>query len=544
MTPAETSPATRSTTVMGKKHDFDPVAFTRNAFNKHRTTSRWGTVGDVYQSLLGAAVILMYAGSLFYGIQQDLVVDAGWFLTRPIASAHLWPFPASVAMSLMLLLGSAYGVVLACRTGPVATSRAQGYWWLSLPTDRRKLALGPIAKKLLWTGSVAGLCMAPVAALSSPAHGVSSVILACLTAVFLGALIIASAVALQISGRQRIVETCARAVSAGILLALLLPTVIPRNDEFLAALTPVLQVFPSSWPLVVAHGRIWPLFAMFTMAVLGCAWAYTGLGRLYRADLVAAGGITGHASSALYFADFRELGQALRTDSGGRKRFNITTWVPKSPAGVLVFADVVAFMRKPQTVGTLVVLGLLPGATTLIEGLGSAIIVVTVLFLTGWRVAVTSSTIAQQYADRPALDRLLPLGATAQLRLHAVVPVLATIAWSALSFGLLALLGASSEGFSTSALLGMGMLSGVGLAGAAMRMAYRPAPDWASVEGTMLTVLQSNGIIESYTRGPDFVVLAMLPTLLALVTGTLTVWLLVLQIVTSLFCLWFATRRH
>lgn len=194
--------------------------------------------------------------------------------------------------------------------------------------------------------------------------------------------------------------------------------------------------------------------------------------------------------------------------------------------------------------GTLVGLGLLPGAVTLIDGLGSAIIVVTVLFLTGWRVAVTSSTIAQQYADRPALDRLLPLGATAQLRLHAVVPVLATIAWSALSFGLLALLGASSEGFSTSALLGMGMLSGVGLAGAAMRMAYRPAPDWASVDGTMLTVLQSNGTIESYTSGPGFVFLAMLPTLLALATGTLTVWLLVLQIVTSLFCLWFATRRH
>lgn len=91
--------------------------------------------------------------------------------------------------------------------------------------------------------------------------------------------------------------------------------------------------------------------------------------------------------------------------------------------------------------------------------------------------------------------------------------------------------------------MGMGMLSGIGLAGAALRMAYRPAPDWASVEGTMMTVLQSNGTIESFTRGPDFAFLAMLPTLLALLTGTFTPWLLVLQIVTSLFCLWFATRR-
>lgn len=422
MTPTASTSATRSPAQTGTKHDFDPVAFTRNAFNKHRTTSRWGTVGDVYQSVLGGAVVLMYAGSLFYGIQQDLVVDSGWFLTRPIASAHLWQFPASAAMSLILLLGSAYGLVLACRTGPVAASRAQGYWWLSLPTNRRRLALGPIAKKLLWSGSVAGLCMAPLAALSSPADGVASVMLACLAAVFLGALIIASAVAVQIAGRQRIVETCVRAVSGIILLALLLPTVVPRSDEVLNALASILLVLPSSWPLLVAHGNMWPLPAMFGMAALGCTWAYTGLGRLYRADMVAAGGITGHASSALYFGDFRELGQALRTDSGGRKRMRVTTRVPSSAAGVLIFADAMAFMRKPRTVGTLLGLGLLPGALTLIEGLGSAIIIVAVVFIIGWRAAVASSTIARQYADRPALDRLLPLGASAQLRLHAVVP--------------------------------------------------------------------------------------------------------------------------
>lgn len=61
-----------------------------------------------------------------------------------------------------------------------------------------------------------------------------------------------------------------------------------------------------------------------------------------------------------------------------------------------------AFIRKPQIVGVLLGLALLPGAVTLVEGMGSAILVVVVLFFTSWRVAVLSSTIARQYADQPA----------------------------------------------------------------------------------------------------------------------------------------------
>lgn len=143
--------------------------------------------------------------------------------------------------------------------------------------------------------------------------------------------------------------------------------------------------------------------------------------------------------------------------------------------------------------------------------IGSAILVVLVLFFTGWRVAVVSSTIARQYADQPVLEKMLPLSASTQLRLHAVLPLMASIIWSIAAFGVLALLGTSSEGFTTPAMLGMGLLSGAGLAGAAMRMSYRPAPNWGGGEGSTLTVLQTNGTISSYTRGPDFVFAAMLP---------------------------------
>lgn len=91
-----------------------------------------------------------------------------------------------------------------------------------------------------------------------------------------------------------------------------------------------------------------------------------------------------------------------------------------------------------------------------------------------------------------------------------------------MAFGLLALLGAPSESFKAHELIGIGLISSVGLSGAGRRMAYRPAPNWAGMEGNTLSVLQSSGTIDSYTRGPDFVSLAMLPTILALLTGNLT----------------------
>lgn len=359
--------STRETPSKGKTGVFDPVAYTRNAFNKHRTTSRWSAVGDTYQALLGAAIILMYAGSLFYGIQQDFVVDSGWFLTRSLTSENFARVPAAVAIDLLLILAVAYGLLIACRTGPVSASRAQGYWWLSLPVDRRKLVIGPLAKKIAWTGCVAGLVMAPVVALSGPANGLPSVILACLTAVFLGAVILTAAVVVQLGGVQRIVERYIRALSGIVLVLLLLPILLPQTDGFFKALTTILPALPSSWPLLVARGSFWPLFVMFALALLGTIAVYTRLGRLRRAELVAARGVTGHASSAIYFGDFRELGQALRTSSGARKRFSITKRVPKSAAGVLVLADLVAFLRKPQTVGTLLGLAVLPGAIALIE---------------------------------------------------------------------------------------------------------------------------------------------------------------------------------
>ncbi|WP_448631613.1 DUF6297 family protein [Cellulomonas soli] len=129
----------------------------------------------------------------------------------------------------------------------------------------------------------------------------------------------------------------------------------------------------------------------------------------------------------------------------------------------------------------------------------------------------------------PALDRLLPLSARTVRRLRMVVPAGAMLLWSLVVF-------AAVGGWAghVTQWLALGVAGTPVWAAAAVRAAYRPAPDWgAPLVSTPMGALPS-GVGSVIARGPDVVVLGLLPVWIALLLGTVTPVLLGVQAVCSL----------
>lgn len=96
---------------------FNPAAFSRSAAARHPLESRWSVFADVYQTVLGAVVLLTYAGALLYGIREELLVNAGSALTRPVVSDRFAQIPAETALAAVLLLAAFGGFLLLLRLG-------------------------------------------------------------------------------------------------------------------------------------------------------------------------------------------------------------------------------------------------------------------------------------------------------------------------------------------------------------------------------------------------------------------------------------------
>lgn len=513
---------------------FNPAAFTRAASSRHPAESRWSIFADVYQTLLGAMVLLAYAGSLLYAVREELLVNAASVLTRSVVPEQLAQVPAETALGVFLLLAAAAGFLVLLRLGPVAASAAQGFWWLSLPADRRQALAGTAARKMLKCAVVAGLGFLPVAALAGPSDGLASVLLGAAVAAASGALAFLFAGVVQAAGLKLAASRISMAVvAAGLVLPLLplLTTGVPVNVP-----GKVLLLFPSGWPLAASQGAVWPLPVALAAVLAGLCTVYVQLPSLGVSEVTGSGNVSGHAAGALYFGDFRELGEALHTPENTR-RFPRLAERPSSAFGILVRADAVAFLRSPGKVLILTVLTLIPAALAVVTGLGSAVVVAGLLLITGWTAASASAGVARFHAGSPVLESLLPLTPVQTRQAHAVVPAVCLTSWSLVTFGMLSLMGAGGP-----ALLLMGVLAGPGLAGAALRGAFRPAPDWTAPGMSRFSPLMPAGIATSFTRGPDIALVAMLPGLIAVVGGGTPWWLVLLQSISSVFCLWLGTR--
>ncbi|TJY71435.1 hypothetical protein E4J89_04090 [Arthrobacter sp. CAU 1506] len=514
---------------------FNPMAFSRAAAARHPLESRWSVFADVYQTLLGAVVLISYAGALLYGIREELLVNAGSVLTRSVISERFAQVPAQTAMAAVLLLAASGGFLLLLRLGPVSATAAQGYWWLGLPINRRRALARPAAGRMLRTALVAGLVFLPLAALAGPAHGAASVLLGSAAAAAVGAaLYLAAAFAQATAGKPAATRVAGIASAVG-LVVLLLPLLSGGLASFPGQ---ALLLLPSGWPLLVVHGSIWPLWAAAALVLVGGCSGYFLLRSLSTAELTASGSVSGHAAGALYFGDFRELERAL-DHRRVRRRFRLSLAPPSSPSAVLVRADVVAFLRSPGKVRHVAVMALAPAAVGCIAGAGSAIIMAGVLLGCGWAAASGCAFVARAHAARPVLESLLPLAPVQARRAHAVLPAVGLAVWGLVSFGLLAVMGAGGPSLAV-----LGVLAGLGLAGAAMRAAFQPRPDWTRPGGSTSNLLMPAGVEASFIRGPDFSVIAMLPALIAVVSGVVPWWLLLVQAGSSAYCLWWGTRAE
>lgn len=118
-----------------------------------------------------------------------------------------------------------------------------------------------------------------------------------------------------------------------------------------------------------------------------------------------------------------------------------------------------------------------------------------------------------------------------------MVPIVCLAVWGLVSFGLLAVMGPGSFELPV-----LGLLAGLGLGGAAIRGAFQSSPDWTTLGGSRNYMLMPAGVETSFTRGPDFAVLSMLPALVVLIFGNAPGWVYLIQAGSSAFCLWWGTR--
>jgi hypothetical protein len=128
----------------------------------------------------------------------------------------------------------------------------------------------------------------------------------------------------------------------------------------------------------------------------------------------------------------------------------------------------------------------------------------------------------------PILDRLLPLDAKTVRRLRMVVPAGAMLLWSVVAFAAVGRWASDVPGW-----IALGVASTPVWAAAAVRGSYRPAPDWGgALVSTPMGALPT-GVATVLARGPDLVILGLLPVWIAVLLRTVNAPLLYSQIILS-----------
>ncbi len=477
--------------------------FTAAAGRSRAGASLGSLLGDVYYAVISVAI----GAAVAFGVAQQL--RAALPPAPQVPPPTGLSLPALVAVALLAAAGVL--VSLAGRLGPVGAGGPESAWWLALPVDRRGL-LRPAARRLPLVGAVAG--GAVVALLDAGLLGDmgARVVRASAAGVLVAALLVLVAAMLQSAGVPR--RTVAFVGDAVLAASAVLAGGLALGGTHLAAL-PV-----ASWPVLVAAAVL----------VVAMAWLIDRrLGRIPARALREGGSVASQAVGAVVSMDSRELGRALTSGSARPVR----RWVSRlrgvrGPATALIVADLVQLRRSPRHVVQLVVAALLPWLATVVPQLEGAGGVLIALLVGGAVAASAAGEGARQGEMNPIVDRLLPLPAKTVRRLRMAVPGAAMLLWSLLAFAALGRwLGAPGPW------LVLGVLGAPAWAAAAVRAAYRPGPNWSKpLVATPFGALPS-GVTSLVARGPDLVVLGLLPTWIAVLLRNVSPTLLLVQVVAS-----------
>ncbi|MCC9173833.1 DUF6297 family protein [Arthrobacter sp. zg-Y179] len=494
--------------------EFNPARYTRVASREHRRGSVRvrDVLLDAYATLLGVGTILALAGGLVLAMRNEVAkaLGPGTGGRRTIVAADWGALPDGAAVTVLLFAVLAAVMAGARKLGPVAVASAEGYWWLSLPVDRRPFLAGPLLRRvgLVWAGGA--VLYLPV--------GFITDLQATLEGQFLGAAVFGLAAvcavllaALRQSAGNGFPAGAPGAAGGLVLLALL---------SFVTRLA--------------AAGGLWPAAAALAAVVGLWVLVLARMGAVPGRELIRGGGVSGHAGAALYLMDTNELGRAFAGTPRGRTTSRARRWYARgarTPFGALLRADATAFLRTPGTWGRPVLLLLLCVTVLLSAGQQPAPLQLVIILLTICAVVPALGALARQTAVTPGLDALLPLSPALVRLSRTALPAAALVLWSAVFCAVLVLLGAGSP-----ALIGLGALAGVGLGAAAVRGAYRPLPDWTAPPVETVFGPVPSAQTGSLAQGLDAILLAAVPLLLGLFLGYVPGVLLLAQAGFSAVC--------
>lgn len=479
---------------------FDPMRFTRAAarsYRKRQFRLREAAV-DLYTAVLSLGVVAAFTVPVLVYFREQLLLSAGT-PERTLAQGSWLLLPQEAALYGAAVAALAGVAAAGRRLGPVSVSRAEARWLLSLPRERRPMVSRGIRRRALLIGT-AGAAVhlaysfvavpgAWDAGMGDPAAGAAVAGLGTAVMLLLAALVQTGPSIT--SGRQNW-------MTAGVVLA----------AAAAAAGLPGPALAGNRWPLVLAG-----------MATAGL-WLllHSRLERISGAELVRGGAVSGHAGAAVYFMDVNEISRALSAPAKpavavlGR---SLNARPGTGPAQALLRADLVAFLRTPGKL-------LLPAAALLVCAvvvlLDSGVPVyaqLTVIALAACAVTSAAGAVARQTALLPGVDRLLPLPHPVVRSSRMVASAVALALWMAVLGIGLTLAGAAAPG-----IIGLGVLSGVGLGAAAVRGGYREAPDWSAPPVDTPFGPVPSAQLGDLGRGLDTAFLSLFPFLLALYVGT------------------------
>ncbi|WP_242448394.1 DUF6297 family protein [Cellulomonas sp. WB94] len=479
--------------------------YTAAATNLRSGASVGELLGDVYYVVITTAIGIGMALGIAGQLRASL--PAGEQTTAGASSLSL---PGLVVVLVVGLAGVLLS--LAGRLGPVGSAAAEATWWLGLPVDRRGL-LRPSARRLPLLAAVVGAVVVGVldGGLLGDHHGGQVLVAALAAGLVSAALVLAASLAQTFDARRGATSLVGDLVLAA--------------APVLAVLGVVLGWHPARFPAI----PIWSL-AVLAVAVAGLAVVVDRrLDDIPSRSLRVSGSVASQAAGAVVSMDSRELGRAL-TDSAAtpRRRRSARFGLVRGPVSALVSADATVLLRSVRHLVQIVVAALVPVLVGVVPQLAGRLGFAIALVVAG-SVAMTATGEGARRAEMsPVLDRLLPLAAREVRRLRMVVPGVVMLAWSLVAFGAVGAWAGDLTSWLT-----LAVVSTPVWAGAAVRAAYRPAPDWGGpLVSTPMGALPA-GVTMVLARGPDVVVLGLVPVLIAVALGHVPSAVVIAQVAVS-----------
>jgi len=519
---------------------FDPWRTARTAARRRAHRPLGERLTDLYIRIFSLAVAGSVAVSLMQSTGARTAGGTTSWLHRPLVDGASG-LPGSAAAVLGALCLAALGLWVLLATGPVAATRADLVWGFQLPVDRtpflRRALTGVLARGTLAAGFVAASTTLVLLTSTGPTW---ALIPMALTITAIGPAVSAAAALAQARsaphdhgrGLTRVLPWVAAGILwGGALYGLLAhhlagaPT-SPVPDG--AALGGALG--PSVGPVLAVAALVVVLHRRARRAVTGMRWP----------QLEAGGGSAMVFRAAAATFDLQDLYRALiRLPHTDHRPSALAPSRPVRPWVALWRAETTGWLRLSgpfplwlAALGAALMTATVPGAGTG-TGLGVALTVTALL------AADLAASATRASALTPDVEAVLPVSAPTARAARLLTPCLAMALWGALALGALGALGALS-GTALPAL--PGALAGLGLGATAVTGARRPPLDWSGAVVMTDSGAIPVGVISQLTAAHTCGLLVLVPALVALLAGTVTLPLLGAQALLSAAAVAWALR--